>query len=354
MKFVSTHIAKAPEIYGDFWFNSEPLSIHALQGQVILLIFWDYTSAPSLRLLSVIDEWHERYKEMGLVVIGIHSPEFPFGHDPRRIERAIHELGIRFPVTTDNSRSMGAAFRIQELPTLFVLDREGNIRSAFSHEVGYEQAERVIQSLLRDAGYHGELPMLAESLLGYQNLLSNAEETILQSRLQHLTPTLLTGYLHGALGNIEGYSRELPAEYSDPKFYLDGKFYAQGNWIAKRDAFETGQDSGQNYVVLRYSAGNVDGVIASSGNESVIHIEHDDRPIATEFRGDDIVVDEAGDTVLKINEPKLFNIIKTSELGEHTLKLMPSSAGISFYSFSFDNGLLRPFNLLRRNSFRNN
>ena len=345
MKLTPAHTFKTPEIYGDFWFNSEPLAIHALQGQVVLLVFWDYTSAPSLRALSIVDEWHQRYAEMGLVVIGIHSPEFPFGRDPRRVERAIRELWINFPVTTDNSHGMWDAFRVQELPAIFIIDREKNIRSSFTSDTGFEQAERIIQSLLRDSGYHGELPTLSESV--FRNISP-------ESRFQHSTPMMLTGYLHGALGNIEGYSRELAADYVDPSMYLEGKFYAQGNWIAKRDSFELDQTTGEGYVIFRYAAGDVNAVMASVVEESTVRVLHDGAAVAKQYRGDDVVTDENGNTVMKINEPRLFNIIKSPEIGEHTLKLIPTSTGTALYSFSFDNGYLPSFHILRKNSFRNN
>src|SRR5208283_5856050 len=160
MKQFSTQKVQAPEIYGDFWFNSNPLTIRAMQGQVILLCFWDYTSESSLTTMSFVEEWDRRYKEMGLVVIGIHSPEFSFARNPKFVEGSLQRHGFHFPITTDNTSMMRDAYRVEELPTLFLLERDGSIYLTHSGEGGYERTERAVQTLLREAGFHGELPML--------------------------------------------------------------------------------------------------------------------------------------------------------------------------------------------------
>jgi hypothetical protein len=106
MKQLPVQKIQAPEIYGDFWFNSDPLTIHAMQGQVILLCFWDYTSENSLNTMNLVEEWAQRYKEMGLVVIGIHSPEFSFARNPKFVEGSLQQSGFHFPIATDNTSMM--------------------------------------------------------------------------------------------------------------------------------------------------------------------------------------------------------------------------------------------------------
>ena len=341
MKQFPANSVHAPEIYGDFWFNSEPLTIHAMHGQVILLCFWDYTSNASLQMMQYVQEWHRRYSDIGLVVIGVHSPEFSFGRDPKLVEATIQRLNLQFPVATDNTLMLHDAYRVQELPTICLIERDGSIYLTHPGEGAYEQTERAIQTLLREAGFHGELPLLME--------LSRTEEF---SSFHRPTPMIRTGYLHGSLGNVEGYSPELPAEYSDAQMYVEGKFYAEGNWLAKNDAFEYKGVANAGYVTVRYSGNNVSAVIAASKKGAIVQVLQDDKALATEERGDDISVDEHGNTVVIVNEPKLFHIVRNKDFGDHIVKIIPSEKGTALYSFTF--GAVSILNDAAKKSYRNN
>ena len=345
MKQLPINKVRAPEIYGDFWFNSDPLTIRAMQGQVILLCFWDCVSESSLHLMDFAMEWARRYDEMGLVVIGVHSPEFSFARDPKLVEKALHRAGIRFPVATDNTLMMRNAYRVQEMPALFLLDRDGSIYLAHSGEGGYERIDRAIQGLLRESGFRGELPMLME--------VSSVEDFVPGS-FERITPPVRTGYLHGSLGNVEGYSPELPAEYEDPHLYVEGKFYAQGSWLASADAFEFQGDARTGYLVLRYSGNSVNIVMSSKTPGAVIQVRRNGEAVGTAECGDDITVDEHGNTVIVLNEPKLFRVVKEKEFGDHTVTIVPMEKGITVYSASFGVTPLGALNSIGRDAFRNN
>ena len=335
----------APEIYGDFWFNSEPLTIHAMHGEVILLCFWDYTSYASLHIVQYVQEWHRRYSDIGLVVIGIHSPEFSFARDPKLVEATVQRLDLQFPVTTDNTLMLRDAYRVQELPTTYLIDRDGSIYLTHPGEGAYEQIERAIQSLLREAGFHGELPLLME--LARRN-------DIQESSFHRPTPMIRTGYLHGSLGNVEGYSPELPAEYSDAEMYIEGKFYAQGTWLAKSDAFEYEGRGNDGYITVRYAGNNLSAVIAAAKKGTIVTVVQDDKPVPPDDRGDDISVDEQGNTILMVDEPKLFHAIRNKEFGEHVVKIIPMEKGTTLYSFTFGADPVSNLNDAGKKSYRNN
>ena len=345
MKQLPAQKIQAPEIYGDFWFNSDPLTIRAMQGQVILLCFWDYTSENSLNTMNFVEEWDRRYREMGLVVIGIHSPEFSFARNPKFVESSLQRFGFHFPVATDNTLMMRDAYRVQELPTLFLLERDGSIYLTHSGEGGYERTERAVQTLLREAGFHGELPML----IGF----SRANEFV-RSSFERATPTIRTGYLHGSLGNVEGYSPELPADYSDAQVYIEGKFYAQGNWFAKSEAIEFEGDSKDGYIALRYAGNNVNVVLSAKKEGAIVLVLQNDKALTAQEYGDDIATDEHGNTFVVVNEPKLFHIIKNKDFGDRTIKLIPKDEGTTFYSFTFDASPISMLHDLGTQSFRNN
>ena len=345
MKQLPVQKIQAPEIYGDFWFNSDPLTIHAMQGQVILLCFWDYTSENSLNTMNFVEEWARRYKEMGLVVIGIHSPEFSFARNPKFVEGSLQQFGFHFPIATDNTSMMRDAYRVQELPTLFLLERDGSIYLTHSGEGGYERTERAVQTLLREAGFHGELPML----IGF----SHAGDFV-RSSFERATPTIRTGYLHGSLGNVEGYSPELPADYNDAQVYIEGKFYAQGNWFAKSEAIEFEGDTKDGYIALRYAGNNVNAVISAKKEGAIVLVLQNDKALTAQEYGDDISTDEHGNSFVVVNEPKLFHVVKNKDFGDRTIKLIPKDAGTTFYSFTFDANPTSMLHDLGTHSFRNN
>ncbi|MCG2592308.1 redoxin family protein [Ramlibacter sp. XY19] len=134
------------------WVNSPPLAPEALRGKVVLLDFWTYSCINCLRTLPYIRAWSDKYRELGFVVVGVHTPEFGFEHRPANVERAAAMLGINFPVAVDSQRSIWRAFGVQGWPSLYFVDATGRVRSRQVGEGGYAEAERVIQQLLREAG----------------------------------------------------------------------------------------------------------------------------------------------------------------------------------------------------------
>src|SRR3954468_17910842 len=134
------------------WLHSPPLTPAALQGKVVLLDFWTYSCINCLRTLPYVRAWADKYRSLGFVVVGVHTPEFGFEHRPANVERAATQLGITFPVAVDSNRAIWQAFGVQGWPSLYFVDATGRIRSRQVGEGGYEEAERLIQRLLREAG----------------------------------------------------------------------------------------------------------------------------------------------------------------------------------------------------------
>ncbi|HZF20189.1 MAG TPA: thioredoxin family protein [Burkholderiales bacterium] len=134
------------------WLNTRPLTGDDLRGKVVLVEFWTYTCINWLRTMPYVRAWSEKYKDRGLVVIGVHTPEFPFEHDPSNVRRAVKEMQIAFPVAIDNDYAVWKAFRNQAWPALYFIDAKGRIRHHHDGEGEYDRSERVIQQLLEEAG----------------------------------------------------------------------------------------------------------------------------------------------------------------------------------------------------------
>jgi thiol-disulfide isomerase/thioredoxin len=134
------------------WINSAPLTGSEFHGKVILVEFWTYTCVNWRRTLPYVRAWAERYKEKGLVVIGVHTPEFSFEKDSGNVRRATKDMDIRFPVALDNNYAIWSSFANQYWPALYFIDAKGRIRHTRFGEGDYDQSEKVIQQLLMEAG----------------------------------------------------------------------------------------------------------------------------------------------------------------------------------------------------------
>jgi len=132
------------------WLNGPPQTPESLRGQVVLIDFWTYSCINCLRAIPYVEAWAERYKNNGLVVIGVHTPEFAFERDPGNVARAVRNLGVTYPVAVDSRRTIWTAFKNQYWPAHYFIDARGRIRSHHFGEGSYDESERVIQQLLAE------------------------------------------------------------------------------------------------------------------------------------------------------------------------------------------------------------
>jgi thiol-disulfide isomerase/thioredoxin len=137
------------------WLNSPPLTAAGLRGKVVLIDFWTYTCINWLRSLPYVRAWAEKYKDQGVVVIGVHTPEFSVEHDIASVARAAKEMKVEYPIAIDNDYAIWRAFQNQYWPALYIVDAQGQIRYHRFGEGDYEQSERVIQQLLAETGRGG-------------------------------------------------------------------------------------------------------------------------------------------------------------------------------------------------------
>ena len=135
------------------WFNSKPLTATDLKGKVVVIDFWTYSCINCLRSIPYVKAWDERYRKDGLVVIGVHAPEFAFEHDPANVAKAVHDLGIQYPVVMDNDWKLWRALQNNYWPAHYFVDAEGRVRYHHFGEGEYDMSERVIRQLLAEAGH---------------------------------------------------------------------------------------------------------------------------------------------------------------------------------------------------------
>jgi thiol-disulfide isomerase/thioredoxin len=316
---------QARELLGDYWLNGRAVSLADLRGQVVLLDFWDFTSSASLRTLPYVLAWAERYRLLGLTVIGVHVPRFAFGQDPERIARALRRLGIGFPVVMDNSQLIWTQYSNRVWPTKHLVDVDGFIRCQSIGEGGYGPFERSLQHLLHEAHPLEDLPDLLEPL----------RETDRQDAVCYrATPEILAGYLRGSIGNVEGCVPESVIAYADPGIYMDGRIYVQGAWRNERECIRWEGASGEEGALfVRYRGSEVNLVVDPGGTIPVdVRILQDGRPLTKENMGEDIRLTASGDSLVRLDGPRLYNITRNRLFGDYLLRLQPASPGFALYS----------------------
>ncbi|MEK6283156.1 MAG: redoxin domain-containing protein [Acidobacteriota bacterium] len=148
--FESLELATAPDLTPGDWINSEPLKLKELRGRVVLIDFWTFGCYNCRNTLPFIKDWHDRYRDKGLTVVGVHSPEFDYEKKVDNLRREVASLGIHYPVVSDNDYQTWDAYNVAAWPTVVLVDKQGRIRWRHVGEGNYEEAERIIQKLLAE------------------------------------------------------------------------------------------------------------------------------------------------------------------------------------------------------------
>jgi len=319
---------RAPEI-GRVWLNSPPLSFRQLRGRAVLVDFWDYTCVNCIRTLPYVQAWHERYRDKGLTVIGVHTPEFTFAQYESNVERGIREFGLTYPIVIDSNREIFKAFANRYWPTKYLLDQEGYLRYGHFGEGGYGECEQAIQELLREINPAVDLPSLMEPM---------REEDHLGAVCHRATGELYLGNRRGRIGNEGGFKEDQIADYAFAGTMEENFFYADGRWASTAEYFEAVED-GPHTLRLKYEAAAVNLVMACPHAPSgEVEILQDGKPLSlqqatrdTRFRSG------AGGTeqsYMVVDSARMYFLVDNREFGSHELVLR-CSAGIAAFAFTF-------------------
>ena len=319
---------RAPGILGNFWINSDPVPLQALQGSVVLVEFWDYTSEACLHSIPYTREWSRRYADSGLVVIGVHTPRFPFGADARVVRKAVDRLGIKYPVAMDNEYVVWGAYGATAWPGKYLVDKNGFIRYTHAGEGSYQNFEQAIQSLLHEIGYLADIPPLMAPLRDADRPGAYAFKA---------TPEILAGWHRGTLGNVEGFEPESTLHYAEPIVHVEGRIYLEGDWSTHRSHLRLCEEEGRSgSLSVRYQAKEV-GVVLQPGGEKnfQVFVRQDGVFLDRTNSGEDVFSDSEGRSFLKVDGPRLYRVISNRDFGEHVLTLSSRSNGLAVYALSF-------------------
>jgi thiol-disulfide isomerase/thioredoxin len=314
---------KAPKLVGIAnYLNTTPEELSKeIEGKVVLYDIWTYSCINCVRTLPYITAWDDKYSEQGLLIVGIHSPEFEFEKDPENVKMAIEKHGISYPVVLDNDMETWKAFENRYWPRKYIADHEGYLRYDHIGEGSYQETEKVIQKLLEERS----------TALGIQT--ASATDLVDIEEFEHTlfrTPELYFGYKfaqnRNQLGSEEGFQQGKTISYSEPENIDLHKFYPIGDWKNYDDSMELISETGS--IKLLYNAKEVNIV---TENSAELEIFLDGEPLPSEYSGNDMV----DNNILHVTEPGLYNIINSDMSSTHLIEIRVEGEGFQIFTFTF-------------------
>ncbi|MGB9169852.1 MAG: thioredoxin family protein [Nitrososphaeraceae archaeon] len=310
------------------YINTKPISLDDLRDKVVLVDFWTYSCINCIRTIPYLNEWYDKYSDKGLVIVGIHTPEFEFEKNSENVKSAVQKFGIKYPVLQDNDKDTWNEYENRYWPRKYLVDDEGYIRYDHIGEGAYNETEKVIQGLLTERAAH----------LGLKNINFNTSQNVdtdSRSESQDVnfskikSPELYFGYefARAHLGNIEGFKPNQSLFYNLPEKYeiKPNVIYLEGKWKNNPDHMELQSNNGS--ILLKYNSKSVNIVAGAKGNFTVIQ----DGKLIT----NDLSKDSDIDGKFVVDEQRLYNLVTNKNYGEHTIEIDVKGKGFQIYTFTF-------------------
>jgi len=311
------------------WLNSPPLTPAGLRGKVVLTSFWTYTCINWLRQLPYLRAWAAKYSGHGLVVLGVHTPEFGFEHDEENVRRAVRDMGIDYPVAIDNDYGVWTAFGNHYWPALYFADEQGRIRHHHFGEGEYQQSEMVIQQLLDDAGSGGAV--LAST--GHEPVSVEAHGVEAPADWAALrSPENYTGYERTEnFASPGGAVPGQPHAYATPAELRRNQWALAGDWTMDEQAATLNQPGGR--ITCRFRARDLNLVMgpAARGASVPFRVLIDGQPPDAANGAD---TDGYGQGTA--TDQRLYQLIRQAgPVTDRTFEISFPRAGIGVYAFTF-------------------
>ena len=309
------------------------MSLDDLQGKVILIDFWTYTCVNCIRTLPYLRAWNAEYAEKGLVIIGIHSPEFTFEKSLDNVRTAVDDLDLPWLVANDPERLTWDGFRVRAWPTKVLLGFDGQERKRVLGEGQYEEMEQSIRLALVESGVDVPQGPLTASNPDFRAYRGLTREVFGGWRFEFLTARQY-------LGNPGDSDFDAPFGFDDPgPPRLDGVYFLHGLWEREREAVVHARttETHEDYVAILYTGRVANAVIDAAGPGGPIRVlvTRDGEPLADSVRGRDVVPGDDGETYLIVDGGRMYEIVSAREVGGHELRLSPLSEQFALHTFTF-------------------
>jgi thiol-disulfide isomerase/thioredoxin len=306
------------------WLNSPPLTAAGLRGKVVLIDFWTYSCINWLRSLPYVRAWAEKYQEQGLVVIGVHTPEFAFEHNIDNVRQAAKDMRVDYPIAIDNGYALWRAFKNQYWPALYVVDAQGHIRHHHFGEGEYAQSERIIQQLLAEAGLGG---------IGHELVVVEARGAEAAADWDSLqSPETYVGYARTAhFASPGGAARDQRRVYAAPERLQRNHWALTGDWTVGKQAAVLHKANGR--IVYRFHARDLHLVMgpAPRGTSVRFRVRLDGQPPGAAHGID---VDDQGNGT--VTAPRLYQLIRQPPpIADRQFEIEFLDTGVEAFVFTF-------------------
>ena len=303
------------------YINTSPNELgKILEGKVVLYDIWTYSCINCIRTLPYITTWDEKYRDEGLVIVGIHTPEFEFEKNKNNVLAAVKKFDINYPVVLDNDKEIWNSFQNQYWPRKYIADHDGYIRYDHIGEGSYTETEKVIQKLLSE---RSQLFGIANNTLELTKLTEFEHSTF-------RTPELYFGYKFASgrnqLGNEQGFKPEMLVEYKIPSETKQHYYYLDGKWNNTKDSMKLVSENG--LIMLNYNAKQVN-IVAS--NNSILEIFVDGKIVPNYMAG----LDLNSQNKIVVSEARLYNIINSSDTESHELIINVKGSEFEIFTLTF-------------------
>lgn len=301
------------------WLNGGPLERADLRGKVVLVDFWTYSCINCIRTLPYITAWDAKYRDQGLVIVGVHTPEFAFEKKEANVRDALKRHGITYAVALDNDYATWDNYANRYWPAKYLFDAEGRLRYRHFGEGEYEITERNIQELL------------AEADKGSGQALTTLPQTVDFSRIG--SPETYLGYGRmELLGSPEEVLADRVQQYAADAEPLLNRFYFEGRWIVGAEFASLARAPGG--LAYRYRASNVHLVMGAEA-AALAEVTLDGAPVPESLRGED-VFERQGKTYVRVNAERMYNLVNGKGVyAERVLRIRFMDPGVRVYAFTF-------------------
>jgi thiol-disulfide isomerase/thioredoxin len=305
------------------WLNSAPLSSKALRGKVVLVNFWTYSCINSLRELAYMKAWAAKYKDAGLVVIGVHAPEFGFERDPANVKTAVSDLNVAYAIPIDSNHSIWNSFRNEYWPADYFIDAEGRIRYHHFGEGEYDKSERVIQSLLRENG----APIPDESLV---RITVQGPEAPPGGDVR--SPETYAGHARTEnFASPERMARDSRRIYKPPARPELNQWGLGGSWNIGPELATL--ESAPGKIVFRFHSRDLHVVLGPTKNATPVRFKVSLNGAAP---GDDHGFDSGADGTGEIRQPRMYQLVRQKgAIKDVTFEIEFLDPGVEVFSFTF-------------------
>ncbi|MDR3396792.1 MAG: cytochrome c biogenesis protein DipZ [Pandoraea sp.] len=306
------------------WLNSPPLTAQALRGKVVLIDFWTYSCINCLRTLPYVKAWAQKYRDQGLVVIGVHAPEFAFERDIGNVKKAVHDLGVDYPVAIDNNYAIWRGFNNQYWPAHYFIDAQGRVRYHHFGEGNYAESERVIQQLLREAG--------AKQVAG--GIADVQANGIQQAADMHDvgSPETYVGYERAEnFASPGGAVRDQASDYRAPSMPSLNNWGLAGGWRVGSEQATATQAGAR--IVYRFHARDLHLVLGPDASGKPVRFRVTvDGQAPDDAHGTDVAADGSG----TVTSQRLYQLVRQSgDVRDRTFSIEFLDPGVSAYAFTF-------------------